>query len=318
MLPAQSRQVFVDTNHLINLAHVGQGRPLRNQSAERTRAYERLLEIIRSGRCAPLFYEPSAYEWVHGNSLESALEIADVIDRAGPAKCVVHDPVVFLVEAMLECNRLDPRIPVPDVAIVHDLGRGNELGGWFRSLWPREDELPEITPVVVERPGGPPSVVGLVRALHGRVNGSPEMWQMALEGERFALEGTRGTLKQLGGRGPVPETVRRHWLRTAHLLDQVLRRVQPDCDADALIAGINLDACPSIQLKLDAYWCYAKANESPKPHDMIDLMMFAALPHADFALIENRMHEYARQARPGEAARRWFRDPGDLVAALSA
>jgi hypothetical protein len=107
-------------------------------------------------------------------------------------------------------------------------------------------------------------------------------------------------------------------LRSAHLLDQVLNRIAPDCDADALIAGLNLEACPSIQLKLDAYWCYAKANRSPKPGDMIDLMMFAALAYADLALIENRMHEYVRQTRPAEAKTRWFRDPIDFVAAVTA
>jgi hypothetical protein len=202
--------------------------------------------------------------------------------------------------------------------VVDDLGGGNELGAWFQAAWPREDEHPEMTPVVVERPAGPPTVGGLVRALHGIVNGSPDMWQIALDGERTMLETTRATLKQLGGRGPLPEVVRRHWLRTAHLLDQVLNRIAPGCDADALIAGLDLKACPSIQFKLDAYWCYAKANEAPKPHDMIDLMMFAALPYTDFALIENRMHEFVRQARPEGAARRWFREPSGLVTALTA
>jgi hypothetical protein len=274
----QPRRVFIDTGHLINLVDVGLEREVRNQSAERTRSYQRLLELVKSGYCVPLFYEPSAYEWVHGNSLQRALEIAAVLDSAVRVKRVLHDPVVFLVEAMLECKRLDPRVPFPNVAVVDDLGRGNELGAWFRAGWPEEDEHPQMTPIVVERQDGRPTVGGLVRALHGIVNQSPDMWQIALDGERTALEGTRATLKRLGGRGPLPEVVRRHWLRTAHLLDQVLKRIAPECDADALIAGLNLHACPSIQLKLDAYWSYAKANEAPKPHDMIDLMMFAALP----------------------------------------
>src|SRR5689334_9827285 len=156
--PSPTPRVFIDTGHLINLADVSARRTLRSQSAERTRAYERLLESIRSGRCCPLFYEPSAYEWVHGNSLQRALEIAAVLDSAGPAKRVMHDPVIFLVEAMLECNRLDPRVPVPTLPMVHDLVRGNELGAWFSACWPNVEEHPEMTPVAVEGQGCPPTV----------------------------------------------------------------------------------------------------------------------------------------------------------------
>jgi hypothetical protein len=313
------RRVFIDTGHLINMVDVGLERRLRgNQPVERTAAYRQLRELLQTGHCTPLYYEPSAYEWVHGNPLQPALQIAAVLDGALSVKRMLPSPAVFVVEAMQEFQRMDPKIPFPRVELIDDFGRDDELSAWFSEAWPQIEEGPQKLPILFDHQRSGPTVSNVVRALHDHVRRSPDLWQTALEGERIALEGTRKTLEKLGGRGAVPERVRRHWLRSAHFLDKVLQRIAPSADVDGLLAGINLDACPAIQLKLDAYWCYAKANRAPKPGDMIDLMMFAGLPYADFALIENRMHEYVRQARPEEAARRWFRDPIDFVAAITA
>ena len=144
-----------------------------------------------------------------------------------------------------------------------------------------------------------------------------DLWQVALDGSRHALAQTKETQQKHGSKGVVPDNVRRYWLKSAQCLDEVISRMAPELDAGDLLRRIDLDACPAIQLHLDAYWNYAKATEEPKVGDFVDLTMFAALPYSDVALIENRMHEFVRQARRSGYEERMHRDPVAMVEYVS-
>jgi hypothetical protein len=77
-----------------------------------------------------------------------------------------------------------------------------------------------------------------------------------------------------------------------------------------------LVACPSINLKVDAYWQYARANEEPKENDTIDLSLLAPIPYAAYALIEKRLAEFVRQVRHKGLEGRVFKDPVELIEVL--
>jgi len=309
--------LFIDTGHLINLADLAMGSPLKGaQSKERVAAYEQIRDLLRIGRFIPIFYEPSAYEWVQGNSPQRALQIAAVLDQAVGVKRILPEPLLFTVEVMQECQRIDPRIPFPAVRIVDDIGSDDNLGAWFGDAWPEDAEKPDRIAVRIAAPGSRPTVSGVVRGFIESGKVGPDSWKLAHDGQAFSLRRTRETQAQRGGKGPVPEEVRRYLLRSFLRMDQVLHRIAPTVDVDDILARVELAACPALQLWLDAYWNYAKANETPQPGDMIDLTMFAVIPHADITLIEKRMHEFVRQVRGTRYAGQCFRDPIELVAAL--
>ncbi len=306
-------RTFFDTNHLVNIAHLREGRGLRGgQNGRRVAAYEALDEWIRTGRCTPLFYEPMSYEWVRQESPTGARAIAAVLDSGILVKRVLPDPLVFVVEALNEAQRVEPRLGFPGFEVVREFAFDGDLVEWFNEHWPHDDEKATVLGRPAAR-GETLTVTGFVETLGVHLRAGNDLWQVALDGERHALSQTRQTQVEHGSRGPLPEIVRRHWLKTALSLDVVIQRMAPDLDADDLLGRIDLDACPALQLKLDAYWNYAKATEEPKTGDFVDLSMFAVLPYADVALIENRMHEFLRQARRSGYEERVHRDPVALV-----
>ncbi len=306
-------RTFLDTNHLVNIVHLRRGQALRDGRADaRAAAYRKIDEWLTTGRCVPLFYEPMSYEWIRQESATGARDIAAIFDSAVTVKRVLPDPLIFVVEVLNETQRLEPRLGFPGFEVVTDFMFNSDLVAWFNEHWPRREEHATVL-------GSPsasaekPTVRGFVSALADYVGAGNDLWQIAVEGSRHALHQTRETQREHGSTGRVPDNVRRFWLKSAHGLDGIIRQMAPELDPDDLLQRIDLSRCPALQLHLDAYWNYAKANEELKAGDFVDLTMFAALPYADVALIENRMHEFVRQARRSGYDHRIFRDPVAMV-----
>ncbi len=301
-------RTFLDTNHLVNIAHLRAGRELRGgQDERRVAAYRILDEWLKVGRCVPLFYEPMSYEWIRQQSADGARQIAAVLDSGITVKQVPPDLVVFILEALGEAQRIEPYLGFPGFQIVQDFASDGDLAEWFNEFWPHRDENATTIGHFARR-GQRPTVVAFVRTLAAYIKAGNDLWRVALDGERHSLAQTRKTQREHGAKGHVPDAYRRFWLKSALGLDTVIRRMAPSLDPDEILRQIDLDACPAIQLKLDAYWNYAKATSEPKAGDFVDLTMFGALPYADVALIENRMHEFGRQAHRSGYQERVHRD----------
>lgn len=309
----QPLRVFFDTNHLVNLVHLRRGQTLRGgHGEERVAAYRTLDDWLTTGRCVPLFYEPMTYEWIRQRSETGAREIAAFLDSAITVKRVLPDPLVFVVEALNEAQRIEPRLGFPGFEVVREFMFDGDLVEWFNEHWPHEDEHATMLGHPAAR-SEKVTVGGFVDALAAHVRAGEDPWKVALDGSRYALTQTRETQRKHGSKGKLTDGFRRFWLKSAQRLDEVIRRMAPDLDADDLLARIDLDACPALQLHLDAYWSYAKATEEPKAGDFVDLTMFAVLAYADVALIENRMQEFARQARRSGYEERVHRDSAAMV-----
>ncbi len=310
-------RLFLDTNHLVNLTHLRQGRTLRGVHLdERAEAYRTIDEWMLTGRCVPVFCETMAYEWVRQKDPNAPGQIAAIFDTAMCAKRVLADPLIFIVEAMKECQRVAPGLGFPNCEVVGDFDPNRALIGWFNTHWPEKNEAPTVAWKRV-RFDDNRRVAFAVEAVAEEVRRN-DLRDVALAGELHRLKQTRATQRELGASDAILQKVRRGWLKTALLLDQVLRSMDPAVDTEAILARVRLEACPALLLSVDAYWAYAKANASPKDGDFVDLTMFAVLPYVDVALIENRMHDFVRQVRKTEYADRVFRDPVQLVASVSA
>lgn len=310
-------RLFLDTNHLVNLTHLRQDRPLRGDHDEdRVSAYRTINKWLLTGQCVPVFCETMAYEWVRQEDPTGPQRIAAIFDSAMCARRVLADPLVFIVEAMKECKRIAPELAFPDCEIVAGFDPQSDLIDWFNAHWPKKDEAPTVAWKRVRFDDNRP--VALVVEVIAEEKRRNDLWDVAHAGELHRLQQTRATQKEHGVGNDVLQEVRRFWLKTALLLDQVLRSMDRSVDADMVLAEVPLGNCPALLLSVDAHWAYARANQVPKKGDFVDLTMFAVLPYADVALIEGRMHEFVRQARRTEYADRVFRDPVALVESVSA
>lgn len=313
---AQPLHLFLDTNHVINIGRIRAGGELRGKpDPARVAAYRQIGEWIKTGLFIPLFCETMAFEWMRMESDAAAMRAAAVLDSAICVKKVLPDPLVYIVEAMNECKRMEPSIDYTRHAAVCDMKFGGELVLWFTKHWPEKADHPAAVPGT-GRPDEQFTVVGFVQAVTPHFRRTPDNWRIALEGETIRLKTTHETIARSGGSKCPPEVARRHFLRSALWLDRVLASCAPKSDVDALLRGIEWSACPALDLYFTSYWNYAKANSVPKQGDFIDLTMFPTLAYTDVGLIENRMHEILRQSRREWDGTRVFRDPAQLVDAI--
>ena len=310
--------LLLDSGHLINMAHYLSGRGMRQGVPfEWGEAYAALEGRMRSGGFIVLYHEPLAYEWIRNNSSERAAEVASILDRSLCVKPILPDPILFVVEAMNAARAAEPGLDYPGFDILRPLGYDKELAEWLNVAWPGRAENPELVEVAVPSPGSQPTATALVRGLAPHVAGGDAAFAEALAGQKHALDVTRDTQRRLGRKGPPTDEIRRHWLRTALRLEDVLRRTEPRFDAREIVEAIDLERCPAIRFKIDSFWLYARANENPPDNDMIDLTLLASIPYAAYSLIEKRLTEYVRQARSDWIGTSVFRSPVDLESALS-
>ncbi len=313
---ARPLHLFLDTNHAINIARLRVGGQLRGKpDLSRVRAYRQLDEWIKSACFIPLFCETMTYEWMRAQSDAIALQVAAVFDSACCVKQVLPDPLVYIVEAMNECLRQDPSIDYTAHEVVREMRFDGELVRWFTKHWPDKTEHPTVVAGAASL-NDRFSVVGFVQAVASGFRGSPTNWSIALKGESTRLKATRETIARSGDSKAAPEIARRYFLRSALWIDRVLASCAPNADINALLRGIEWDACPALDLYFRSYWNYAKANREPKQGDFVDLTMFPPLAYTDVGLIENRMHEILRQSRREWDDTRVFRDPVTLVDAV--
>src|SRR5208337_580108 len=105
-------------NHLIGITKA-------RRSASAT-AYSSIDGYLRSG-CFGIIFSPAApFDWVDGKAtIESAKEIAEIVDSARLQHEIEGDSFVFLHEIQAELRRLEPDIRLPnfDVLFLRDISK---------------------------------------------------------------------------------------------------------------------------------------------------------------------------------------------------
>src|SRR5690606_27917061 len=89
-----------------------------------TGAYSTLDGYLRSGCVGIIFSPAAALDWVDGNAtVETAKELADVVDSARLQYEIEKDSFVFLHEIQEELRRIEPsiRLPAFDVFFVRHI-----------------------------------------------------------------------------------------------------------------------------------------------------------------------------------------------------
>lgn len=103
-------KIYLDTNHLINIAKIRKGEKLQEGQSEGE--YNCLDGLIRS-YCGLIFNLAALLEWVEGGAtVESAREITAVVDSANLKYLFEADYLVYTREVLDKCHEQNPDIQV--------------------------------------------------------------------------------------------------------------------------------------------------------------------------------------------------------------
>jgi hypothetical protein len=292
-------KIYLDTNHLINIAKVRKGQqPQPSQSED---SYWCMDECIKS-YCGLIFNPYAALEWVEGNATkESASGIAAVVDSAQVKYMIEADYLVYTQEILAECQKQKSDIRMPDIPPVLQNISDNST---FRSVlgilvqnvpdFIDKDKLEQI-----QKKGKLPITVPALSA--GEWTKETFRWKQSnkkIYQER--VDGFKDSMSEDIVRQDEyfsnPKQYQRDWTWRLLKIDKILRAFNPGIDVDAVLEKINIEDCPAITL----YWTVRekrmRSGLAPNNNDVDDYMYIPVIPYADVVLIERQLRAFILQA----------------------
>jgi hypothetical protein len=316
-------RIFLDTNHLINVACLRNGLPLPpGQSQE---AYSFIGQCIQQ-HYGMIFCQTAPLDWVDGNATErSVRQIAQVIDSAHLKYLLEPDYMVYLAEVLSECHRLHPELSVPDLKVLHvmvdsDTHEPAELK--IARLVPdyySEEQQRRWAPLIAsgtrEIPFG--SVQDHVmdalswrqrnsERYHGRVDGFMESLMEDIEGRAEYFADSRRF--HIG------------WLKGFLKVDKVIaacNRTLGEDEIGEILANLDFARCPSVQLYIKAREQRIRVGHPPADNDVDDWAILPAVTFADVALTDRAFRSFLLRADGGLASK-VFHNAAAAVSALQA
>lgn len=298
----QPPKLFLDTNHLINIAKVRRGRPLPpGQSPD---AYSFIDQCI-SRHYGVVFLQSAPLDWVDGNSTESsAREIAQVIDSARLKYLLEPDYIVYLSEVLSECQRQRSELNLPQLRVLHvvsDNGSYEPAHLKVMRLVPdyfpdraRESLMQLIEPGEESLCFG--SVQDIVRMTISWRSRNQETYQRRVSGFSESLaEDICQRDQYFANRN------RFHlaWLRGFLKVDRVIMACNDgitDEDVSGTLSELDLTRCPSVQLYLTAREQRIRLGHHPAENDVDDWANLPAVTYADVILTDRRFRDVVLRA----------------------
>jgi hypothetical protein len=291
-LPAK---VYLDTNHLIQIVSARKcGSPSPHATID---------SYFRKGLVGLIFNPAAPLEWVDGNAtIESANEIAAVVDSAPLQYELEKDSFVFLHEIQAELRRLQPGIRLPDFEflLLRDTTKAvprllpilkNLVPTFFNDgeLAHPDDRLPNDLPTYTAAE----HVEGAFRLKTER----PAVYRERVDGHKAAYQHDVRALapspgKTLGQLDPVG------WMKRFVRIDRVVAALNPNVQVDELLAQVDIARCPAVNLFLKAHMHRVRAANAVKDNDVDDWMFVPVVPYADLVLTERNLAHFLCQADP--------------------
>jgi hypothetical protein len=297
---ARPPKIYLDTNHLINIAKVRRGQqPQPSQSDD---DYRRMDECIKS-YCGLIFNPYAALEWVEGNATkESASDIAAIVDSAQVKYMIEADYLgVYTQEVLAQCQKQKSDICVPNLPPVLQNISDNStfqstLGILVRDVpdYLEKDKLEQI-----QKKGELPITVPALSA--GEWTKETFKWKQTnkkIYQERIAgfIDSLSEDIARQDEYFSNPKQYRRDWIKRLLKIDKILKAVNPGIDVDAILEKIDIEDCPAITL----YWTVRekrmKSSLPPNDNDVDDYAYIPVIPYTDVVLIERQLRAFILQA----------------------
>jgi predicted nucleic acid-binding protein len=289
-------KIYLDTNHLIEITKV-------RKSVSPT-AYSFIDEHLRAGHFGIIFSPAAALDWVDGKAtIESAKEIAEVVDSAQLQYEIDADSIVFLHQIVAELRRIEPGIRLPDfdVFLVRDFSKTapraipvlkNTVPGFF--------EPGELLEPDAERPNEIPFFTAREHVERAYIckTERPEVYRERVDGYRAATSHDVNCLAQRG-RNDFTSAEELDWMKRFVRIDRVIAAYNPGIPIDELLSQVDLKRCPAVNQFLNAQLARARnENQTVCDNDVDDWMIVHIVSFSDVFLTEKNLAHYIRQADP--------------------
>ena len=299
-------RIYLDTCHLINIAKVRNA----NDSVPENRraAYAQIDDLIRNRHFGLIFNPAAPIEWVKGKAtLESALEIASVVDSAILQYELETDTFVYLYEVLKELNRLNPTLSLPEYEILHvwDCNRAvkralavlvNVVPSFFDEgqLPDNAESLPEDVPFGTARD----AVERAWKFKHER----PRVVQERVNGYIDAFDRDLDTFEKRKSKSIQQQDII-DWMKRFLKVDRILNALNSHVDVDDLLSNVDVSRCRAVNLFLKAREKRIRAAHPPHENDVDDWLYLPVVAYADLILTEKRLRTFMHQADPALAAK---------------
>lgn len=293
-------KLYLDTGHLINIVQVRRGKNL-SQGLDDS-AYSSLDDCIK--QYIGLVFSPAApLEWVDGNAtIESAYEIAAVIDSAQFSYLLEYDTCIYLAELLEECKRKDPTIAILDLPKIHKWGHGetfklaNEV---IAAEIPNYFSESELTP---DENAGAKWTWAPAPSARAYVERAFQFRQMKPDTHGQRVVGwNAGMQEDMDSRDEYfssPAAYQIDCMKRWTRIDTVLETLNPDINVDALLGRVDIAQCPAVNLYIRARDQRIRNSFPPQDNDADDWMSLPAAQYADFMLTERQLRHFICQANP--------------------
>lgn len=315
-------KLFLDTNHLINIAQVRKGSSLPpGQSIE---AYSFIDQCIAQ-HFGLVFLQVAALDWVDGNATEETVrEIAQVLDSAKLLYLLESDIPVYLREILDECRRLHPELTIPQLEVLHLVSDG---GGYECSELKIVARIPDFFSKETQH-----SFAGLIeagitsipiRSIQTLVKETllwkqrhPETYGKRVTGfKEMMSEDTEGAKEYFDN----PRRFHIGWMRGFLKADKVLAAWNDTLDAGdavSILKDLDLQRCPSVWLYIKAHEHRIRARRVPSDNEVDDWFILPAVSYADLILVDRGFRDSILRADRSLESK-VFADATDAAAALS-
>ncbi len=310
-------KIYLDTRDLINIAQVRKGNKPQPASSEED--YRNIDKFIES--CGCLIFNPyAALEWVEGRAtIDSAREIAAVVDSAKVKYVFEADYIVYTREILDQCHQQGQDIRIPDFPILQKLSDNESISSVLGILatkvpdYLEEDKLerfkqngkiPIDIPVVSVREWGEETLNWKEK--------NPKTYQGRVDDFKLSLlEDINRKDEYFNDR----QRYRKDWIKRLLKVDKILKAFNPGVDVDGILEKIDMKNCPAVSLYWEVREKRMKSGKPPEDNDVDDYVFLPVIPYADLILMEKELRGYILWADSGLESK-VFSDTGDFLNAL--
>jgi hypothetical protein len=295
---ARPPKVYLDTNHLINIAKSRAGEKLQGQSSE---TYLFIDEYVRK-HCGLIFSWTSPLEWVEGDATEkSANAIAAIFESVKLVYMIEGDTFVYTREVLDECKRQNTERVVPQFDMMHiwnDGGSFRSALGVLGSTIPgyvekdvlsssvqNQKDISEVVPVV--------SFPNLIKEHFKYKKRNLAIYEERVKGFNESLQYDIDHAEEFFANSSYFIT---EWFKRHLKIDRILLALNPGIDVNEVLNTLDIEKCPAVKLFIHTREKRLRDKSPPKDNDVDDWFFLPVIPYADLVLTDRNFRHFILQA----------------------
>jgi len=237
---------------------------------------------------------------VHGGATrESANQIAAVVDSAKLKYTLEMDTFIYTREVLDECHIQNTNIKVPDFPVFQKLTENDELISATGVLATRvpdyleKDELRQMQGAAIPTRIPVVSVREWVGRTFGWNKHNRKAYQKRIDDFKARMT---EDIERRDEYFANPTRYQNGWIKRDLRIDKILRAFNPGIGVDDVLAKMDLNACPAVDLFWKVREKRMRSTNRLKSGDVGDYNFLSGVTYADIILTDSNLREFIRQA----------------------